>query len=86
MPWILGLTIAALLAALLLIGRRDLRVSHHEQAARQGFGMMVVGLAMISIGIFGALMDWSSASFAIPTIGLVFVAVGARRHRHGSRL
>lgn len=84
MPWILGVTIATLIVALLLIGWRDIRVGHHEQTARQGFGMIVVGLSMITIGIVGVLADWSSASFTIPTIGLVFVAVGARRRRQGS--
>lgn len=84
MPWILGIAIGALVVALLLIWRRDLRVGHHEQSTNQGFAMMLVGLSMISIGIVGAVMDWSSASFAISTVGLVFVGVGARRRRQGS--
>lgn len=84
MHWILGTIIVLLIVALLLVLGRDVRVGRHEQSVSHGFGRMIVGLSMISVGIVAALMDWSEAAFAIPAVGLVFVAVGAGRHRGSS--
>lgn len=84
MTWILGLTIALLVVALVVAAMRGFPSPRRAQADPRGIGMMIVGLAMIGFGVVSALADWNSASFTVPVVGLVFVAVGARRRREGA--
>ncbi len=83
MTWVLGLTIALLAVAVAVVAVRGVRAAPGARADRRAIGMMVVGLAMIGFGVVSALAEWNSASVAVPVIGLVFVAVGARRRRRG---
>ncbi len=84
MPWVLGLTIVLLVVALVVVAVRGVPAARRAEADSRGIGMMIVGLAMVGFGVISALADWNAASFAVPGIGLVFVAVGSRRRREGA--
>jgi hypothetical protein len=46
-----------------------------------GLVMMLSGLALVAVSVAGMLLRDEPASFAPGVVGLVFIAVGARRRR-----
>ena len=81
MPWILialvvGVVVAAGAAVVALKGGAG-----RTDAAASGDAMLAIGVVFVGFGAISLVFDWYTTAVAIPIIGIVFIAVGARRRR-----
>lgn len=80
MSWVLMVTVALLLAAVVLIEIRAIREGDERRRHAPGYMLTLVGLVAISVGIAAAMSDQGMVALLLAGGGLVMVALGATRH------
>ena len=80
MSWVLLVTMAILLAAVVLIEIRAIREGDERRRHAPGYALTLVGLVAIAIGIAEAISDQGPVALVLASAGLVTVALGATRH------
>ena len=80
MSWMLLVTMAILLAAVVLIEIRAIREGDERRRHAPGYALTLVGLVAIAIGIAAAISDQGLVALVLASAGLVTVALGATRH------
>lgn len=80
MSWILIVTMAILLAAIVLIEIRAIREGDERRRHAPGYWLVMVGLIMIGVGIAAALTEDDVLALLLAAAGLGSVTLGATRH------
>jgi hypothetical protein len=80
MSWMLLVTMAILLVAVVLIEIRAVREGDERRRHAPGYALTLVGLVAIAIGIAAAISDQGLVALVLASAGLVTVALGATRH------
>jgi hypothetical protein len=80
MSWMLLVTMAILVAAVVLIEIRAYREGDERRRHAPGYALTLVGLVAIAIGIAAAISDQGLVALVLASAGLVTVALGATRH------
>jgi hypothetical protein len=80
MSWMLLVTMAIFLAAVVLIEARAIREGDERRRHAPGYALTLVGLVAIAIGIAAAISDQGLVALVLASAGLVTVALGATRH------
>lgn len=80
MSWVLMVTMAVLLAAVVLIEIRAIREGDERRRHAPGYSLVMVGLIVIAVGIAAALEDQALTALLLAGAGLGTVALGATRH------
>ena len=83
MPWLLmiiGLALGGLLIAALRLGS----ASMPRSSRRSAIVMVAVGLVMIGFGVISMIIGWVDEAYAMPIVGIVFLAVGMRDLRRAA--
>jgi hypothetical protein len=80
MSWVLMVTMAFLLVAVVLIEFRAVREGDERRRRAPGYALVMVGLIVISIGIAAAVTEQGLMALLLAGAGLVTVALGATRH------
>jgi hypothetical protein len=80
MSWVLMVTMAILLAAVVLIEIRAIREGDERRRHAPGYSLVMVGLVVIAISIAAAITEQGLMALLLAGSGLVAVALGATRH------
>ena len=80
MSWVLMVTMAVLLAAVVLIEIRAIREGDERRRHAPGYSLVMVGLIVIAVGIAAALSEQALMALLLAGAGLASVALGATRH------
>jgi hypothetical protein len=80
MSWVLLVTMAILLAAIVLIEVRAIREGDERRRHAPGYALTLIGLVAIAIGIAEAISNHGPTALVLAGAGLVTVALGATRH------
>ena len=81
MSWVFMVSIAILLAAIVIIELRAVREGDERQHHAPGYALVMGGLIMIGIGIAAAMSNESAIALLASLAGLISVAIGATRHK-----
>ena len=81
MSWVLLVSVAVLLAAIVLIEVRAVRMGDERRHHAPGYALVLGGLIVIGIGIAGAVSEHPAIALLASLAGLLFVVLGATRHR-----
>jgi len=81
MSWVFMVSIAILLAAIVIIELRAVREGDERQHHAPGYALVMGGLIMIGIGIAAAMSNDSAFAILASLAGLISVAIGATRHK-----
>ena len=84
MSWVFMVTIAILLAAVVLIEYRAVREGDERDHHAPGYQLVLGGLILIAIGIAAAARDGGVMALAVSSAGLMAVALGATRHKEAT--
>lgn len=79
MSWVFMMSIAVLLAAILLIEYRAIRAGDERRHHAPGYMLVLGGLVMISIGIAAASSEQAAIALLASCAGLAVVVIGAAR-------
>lgn len=80
MSWVFIVSIAVLLAAVVLIEYRAIRAGDERRHHAPGYAYVMGGLVVIGIGIAAAVSDQTAIALLASLAGLGAVALGATRH------
>jgi hypothetical protein len=80
MSWVLIVSMAILVAAIVLIELRAIREGDERRRHAPGYALVLGGLIMIAIGIAAALNDEGVVSLLFSAAGFLGVVLGATRH------
>jgi hypothetical protein len=80
MSWVLLVTMAILLAAIVLIEVRAIREGDERRRHAPGYALTLIGLVAIAIGIAEAISNQGPTALVLAGAGLVTVVLGATRH------
>lgn len=81
MSWVFMVSVAILVAAVVLIEFRAVREGDERRHHAPGYALVMGGLFMISIGIAAALTEGAALALLASSAGLVAVVLGATRHK-----
>ncbi len=84
MSWVFMVTIAILLAAIVLIEVRAVRTGDERQHHAPGYALVLGGLVVIGVGIAAAVSEHTVIALIASAAGLLSVVLGATRHREAT--
>ena len=84
MSWVFMVSIAVLLAAVVLIEYRAIRAGDERRHHAPGYALVLGGLVVISIGIAAAVTEQVTVALLASLAGLGAVALGATRHKEAA--
>jgi hypothetical protein len=84
MSWVLLASLVVLMAAILLIEYRAIRIGDERRSRAPGYSTVLIGLALIGAGVAGAATGWYGAALLTSAFGLALVTVGALQHREAT--
>ncbi len=84
MSWVLIASLVVLVAAIVLIEYRAIRIGDERRSHAPGYSTVLIGLALIGAGVAGAATGWHETALLTSAFGLALVAVGALQHREAS--
>lgn len=80
MSWVFMVSVAILVAAVVLIEIRAVRAGDERQHHAPGYALVMGGLIVIGVGIAAAASEQAVIALLASSIGLLFVVLGATRH------
>ena len=80
MSWVFMVSIAILLAAVVLIEARAVRTGDERQHHAPGYALVMGGLIVIAVGIAAAVSEQVVIALLASSGGLLAVVLGATRH------
>lgn len=80
MSWVFMVSIAILLAAVVLIEARAVRTGDERQHHAPGYALVMGGLIVIAVGIAAAVSEQVVIALIASSAGLLAVVLGATRH------
>lgn len=81
MSWVLLVSVALLVAAIVLIEVRALRTGDERQHHAPGYSLVMGGLVVIGVGIAAAMSEHAVIALLASAAGLLLVAFGFTRHK-----
>ena len=81
MSWVFMVSIAVLLAAVVLIEFRAVRAGDERWHHAPGYALVMGGLIVIGVGIAAAVSEQVVIALLASSAGLLSVVLGATRHR-----
>ena len=84
MSWILIASLVVLVAAVVLVEYRAVRVGDERRSHAPGYSSVLIGLALIGVGVAGAASGWHGTALLTSAFGLALVTVGALQHRQAT--
>jgi hypothetical protein len=84
MSWVFLVSIAALLVAVVLIELRAVRMGDERLHHAPGYALVMGGLIVIGMGIAAAVSEQALPALLASSAGLVFVVLGATRHKEAA--
>ena len=84
MSWVFMVSIAVLLAAVVLIEYRAIRAGDERRHHAPGYALVLGGLVVIGIGIAAAVTEQVTVALLASLAGLGAVALGATRHKEAA--
>jgi hypothetical protein len=84
MSWVFMVSIAVLLAAVVLIEYRAIRTGDERRHHAPGYALVLGGLVVIGIGIAAAVTGQVTVALLASLAGLGAVALGATRHKEAA--
>ncbi len=84
MSWVFMVSIAVLLAAVVLIEYRAIRAGDERRHHAPGYALVLGGLVVIAIGIAAAVTEQGTVALLASLSGLGAVALGATRHKEAA--
>lgn len=79
MSWVFMVSLAVLLAAIVLIEYRAIRAGDERRHHAPGYALVMGGLVMIGIGIAAAVSEQAALALLTSCAGLGAVVIGAAR-------
>jgi len=86
MSWVFMVSIVALLVAVALIEFRAVRMGDERLHHAPGYALVMGGLIVIGMGIAAAVSEQALPALLASSAGLVFVVLGATRHKEATAL
>jgi hypothetical protein len=80
MSWVLLVSVAILLAAIVVTELRAIRTGDERKHHGPGYAFVLGGLVLIVVGIAAAMGDQDALALISSATGLLLVVVGASRH------
>jgi len=84
MSWVFMVSVAVLLAAVVLIEYRAIRAGDERRHHAPGYALVLGGLVVIGIGIAAAVTGQVTVALLASLAGLGAVALGATRHKEAA--
>ena len=84
MSWVLIASLVVLVAAIVLVEYRAIRVGDERRSHAPGYSTVLIGLALISVGVAGAATGGYGMALLSSAFGLAIVTVGALQHREAT--
>ena len=84
MSWVFVVTVAILLAAVVLNELRAIREGDEREHHAPGYALVLGGLIVIATGIAAAMSEHVVVALVASSAGLVVVLLGATRHREAT--
>ncbi len=84
MSWVFMVSVAILLAAIVLIEFRAVRAGDERLHHAPGYALVMGGLVVIGVGVAAAVTEHVVIALAASCAGLLSVALGATRHREAA--
>ena len=84
MHWVFMVSIAVLLAAVVLIEYRAIRAGDERRQHAPGYALVLGGLVVIGIGIAAAVSEQVTLALLASLAGVGAVAMGATRHKEAA--
>ena len=84
MSWVFMVSIVALLVAVVLIELRAVRMGDERLHHAPGYALVMGGLIVIGMGIAAAVTEQALPALLASSAGLVFVVLGATRHKEAA--
>ena len=84
MSWVFMVSIVALLVAVALIELRAVRMGDERLHHAPGYALVMGGLIVIGMGIAAAVSEQALPALLASSAGLVFVVLGATRHKEAT--
>jgi hypothetical protein len=81
MSWVFVVSVALLLAAVVLIEVRAVRAGDERWHHAPGYALVMGGLIVIGVGIAAAMSEQAVIALLASSAGLLSVVLGATRHR-----
>ena len=81
MSWVFTVSIVILLAAIVLIEVRAVRVGDEREHHAPGYAFVMGGLVVIGLGIAAAMSEQEAIALLASSAGLLSVVLGATRNR-----
>ena len=81
MSWVFVVSVALLVAAIVLIEIRAVRTGDERQHHAPGYALVMGGLVVIGVGIAAAMSEHAVIALLASTAGLLLVALGSTRHK-----
>jgi hypothetical protein len=81
MSWVFVVTVALLVAAIVLIEVRAVRTGDERQHHAPGYALVMGGLVVIGVGIAAAMSEHTVIALLASAAGLLLVAFGSTRHK-----
>jgi len=80
MSWVFMVSIAILVAAIVLIEARAIRAGDERRHHAPGYALVMGGLIVIGVGIAAAVSEQVVIALLASSVGLLAVVLGATRH------
>lgn len=80
MSWVFIVTVAILMAAIVLIEARAVRAGDERTHHAPGYALVMGGLIVIGVGIAAAVSEQAVIALLASSVGLLAVVLGATRH------
>jgi hypothetical protein len=84
MSWVFMVSLAVLLAAIVLIEYRAIRAGDERRHHAPGYTLVLGGLIMIGVGIAAAASEQAAPALLASMVGLGAVVIGASRGREAA--
>jgi hypothetical protein len=84
MSWVFVVSVAVLLAAVVLVEVRAVRTGDERWHHAPGYALVMGGLIAIGVGIAAAMSEQSTIALLASSAGLVSVVLGATRQKEAA--
>jgi hypothetical protein len=84
MSWVFVVSVAVLLAAVVLVEVRAVRTGDERWHHAPGYALVMGGLIAIGVGIAAAMSEQSTIALLASSAGLVAVVLGATRQKEAA--
>ena len=84
MSWVFVVSVAVLLAAVVLVEVRAVRTGDERWHHAPGYALVMGGLIAIGVGIAAAMSELSTIALLASSAGLVSVVLGATRQKEAA--